>query len=430
MNVLVALTVLFAFQSCKKESISTMAVPEKEQLSTLKEKRQYLNHHLKTGGNEIAKALMDPSFKAVLLEVILTPGNDEHAITFKQLLANPNLKNYLNVDALQSSINAFKDLDGKDWSPSIRLHMPEKETDPNQIGLFDVNTGGNYENLYAINEGWPENEMPQVPAMEYINGELWPIDDFYLTEFNIDDQQVWVLELDESGMDVTMNVNDPLFGPQTCTNNDEPTFKSSISTMTVKERKEHWLASRSDIHIMRGTTWKSPRLTPNNVTSDPEIWNIGKTRKYKVYQGFQQVEYCIADSDGDIIAKVPQRIIRRQDPIILSFELMKSWKPIWGSDQDVYTYPSCNKATCVIKGNIMYYTIFEFDAWPAQERTATITNPASLNGMPIVVHFRSWDGYYDKGAIDYVHPNGVATPTNIKGYNLNTHRIAFKTKIN
>lgn len=407
-----------------------MAVPEKEQLSTLKEKRQYLNHHLKTGGNEIAKALMDPSFKAVLLEALLTPGNDEHAITFKQLVANPTLKTYLNVDALQSSISAFKDLDGKDWSPSIRLHMPEKETDPNQIVLFDVNNGAEFENVFAINEGWPEYEMPQVPAMEYINGELWPIDDFYLTEFNIDDQQVWVLELDESGLDVTMNVNDPLFGPQTCTNNNEPTFKSSINTMTVKERKEHWLAGRSDIHIMRGTTWKTPNFSPNNASITPEIWNLGKTRKYKVYQGAGTVDHCIADSDGDRIDRFHHRDIKSRTLRNVNFELMKSWKPIFGSDQDVYTYLGCNKATCVIKGNIMYYTIFEFDGWPAPERTATIPNPASINGSSMQVQFRSWDGYYDKGYIDYVNPNGTALTTNIKGYDVNTHRISFKTKIN
>jgi hypothetical protein len=345
------------------------------------------------------------------------------------LLANPTLKNYLNVDALQSSINAFKDLDEKDWSPSIRLHMPEKETDPNQIGLFNVNSGGNFDDLFAINEGWPENEMPQVPAMEFINGELWPVNDFYLTEANIDDQPVWVLELDESGLDVIMN--NPLFGPQTCTNNNEPTFKSSISTMTVKERKEHWLANRSDIHIMRGTTWKSPRLTPNNVAADAEIWNLGKTRKYKVYQGFQQREYCIADSDGDLIGKFHhKRHIKDRISVPVNFELMKAWKPIWGSDKDVYTYPSCNKAVCVIKGNIMYYTIFEFDPWPAHENTATIPNPASINGTPMQIHFRSWDGNYSQGFIDYVHPNGIASPTNIKGFDLNTHRIAFKTKIN
>ena len=430
-SILPALFLMFLF-SCKKEqAIRAPDIPEKEQLSTMQEKRQYLNHHLKSGGNEIAKALTNPAFKEALMTVVVSPNNEEHAITFKQLLSNATLNSYFDANIIQASIDAFKDLDGKDWSPSIRLHMPEKETDPNQIVLFDVNTGGNYENLYAINEGWPENEMPQVPAMEFINGELWPVDDFYLTENNIDDQPVWVRELDDSGLDVTTNANNPLFGPQTCTNNNEPTFKSSISTMTVKERKEHWLARRSDIHIIRGTTWKTPRLTPNNLTADAETWNLGKTRKYKEYHGFQQVEFCIADSDGDRIDKFHhKKEIKRLQPRNVNFELMKSWKPINGSDKDVYTYPSCNKAVCVIRGNIMYYVIFEFDPWPAHERTATIPNAASLNGIPIQVHFRSWDGYYDKGYIDYVHPSGPTMPTNIKGYDVNTHRIAFKTKIN
>jgi hypothetical protein len=172
-------------------------------------------------------------------------------------------------------------------------------------------------------------------------------------------------------------------------------------------------------------------LTPNNLTADAETWNLGKTRKYKEYHGFQQVEFCIADSDGDRIDKFHhKKEIKRLQPRNVNFELMKSWKPINGSDKDVYTYPSCNKAVCVIRGNIMYYVIFEFDPWPAHERTATIPNAASLNGIPIQVHFRSWDGYYDKGYIDYVHPSGPTMPTNIKGYDVNTHRIAFKTKIN
>ena len=426
--ILPALFFMFLFSCNKEQAIRAPDIPEKEQLSTMQEKRQYLNHHLKAGGREIAKALTNPAFKEALMTVVVSPNNEEHAITFKQLLSNATLNSYFDANIIQASIYAFKDLDGKDWSPSIRLHMPEKETDPNQIGLFNVNSGGNFDDLFAINEGWPENEMPQVPAMEFINGELWPVNDFYLTEANIDDQPVWVLELDESGLDVIMN--NPLFGPQTCTNNNEPTFKSSISTMTIKERKEHWLAGRSDIHIMRGTTWKTPNFSPNNASITPEIWNLGKTRKYKVYQGAGTVDHCIADSDGDRIDRFHHRDIKSRTLRNVNFELMKSWKPIFRSDQDVYTYLGCNKATCVIKGNIMYYTIFEFDGWPAPERTATIPNPASINGSSMQVQFRSWDGYYDKGYIDYVNPNGTALTTNIKGYDVNTHRISFKTKIN
>ena len=423
---------MFLFSCNKEQAIRAPDIPEKEQLFTMQEKRQYLNHHLKAGGRELAKALGNPAFKEALMTVVVSPNNEEHAITFRQILSNATLKNYVNTNIIQASIDAFKDLDGKDWSPSIRLHMPEKETDPNQIGLFDVNPGAEFENLYAINEGWPENEMPQVPAMEYINGELWPVDDFYLTENNIDDQPVWVLELDDSGLDETTNVNNPIFNPQNCPNNNEPTFKSSISTMTVKERKEHWLARRSDIHIIRGTTWKTPNFTQHfgSPVNQGERWNLGKTRKYKVYQGSSYVEYCNADSDGDRIMKINQKDIKDKRPIGLSFELIKSWKPIWGSDKDIFTNITCEKATCVIKGNIMYYTIFEFDPWPAHERTATIANPVSMNGTPMQVQFRSWDGYYDKGYIDYVHPNGPATPTNIKGFDINTHRISFKTKIN
>ena len=423
---------MFLFSCNKEQAIRAPDIPEKEQLSTMQEKRQYLNHHLKAGGREIAKALTNPAFKEALMTVVVSPNNEEHAITFKQLLSNATLNSYFDANIIQASIDAFKDLDGKDWSPSIRLHMPEKETDPNQIGLFDVNPGAEFENLYAINEGWPENEMPQVPAMEYINGELWPVDDFYLTENNIDDQPVWVLELDDSGLDETTNVNNPIFNPQNCPNNNEPTFKSSISTMTVKERKEHWLARRSDIHIVRGTTWKTPNFTQHfgSPVTQGESWNLGKTRKYKVYLGSGQVEICIADSDGDRIRKFNQRFeIKPKKEVLVNFELMKSWKPIGGSDKDIYTYPSCDKASCVIKGNIMYYVIFEFDPWPAHERTATIPNPF-INGTPMKVLFRSWDVYYDKGYIDYVHPNGPTLSTNIKGFNVNTHRISLKTKIN
>ena len=426
-HVLFALALLFTFQACKKEQESTVTVPEKEKLFTMQEKRLYLKQHLKAGGNEIAKALNDPTFKTALLEMLYAPANEEHAITFNQLMRHSTLNKNLDASTLLASIDAFKDLDGKDWSPSIRLQIPEK--DPNAIVLFDVNPGSNFNNIFTIYEGWPENEMPQVPVMEYINGELWPINNFYLTEENLNDQPVWVLELDESGLDAIMNT--PLFGPPTCTNNNEPTFKSSIPTMTVKQRKEHWLANRSDIHIMRGTTWRTPNFSPNNASVIPEVWNLGKTRKYKVYQGLQQVEYCVADSDGDRIGKFHHREhIRNQRSRDVNFELMKSWKPIWGSDKDVFTYLSCNKAVCVIKGNIMYFVIFEFDAWPAHERTATIPNPASINGVPMKILFRSWDGYYTKGFIDYVQPNGPTLPTNIKGFNLNENSIAFSTKIN
>jgi hypothetical protein len=429
---LMAIVAMLLFQACKKEQAKEItAAPQKDQLSTMQEKRQYLNHHLKFGGNEIAVALQNPAFKKNMLDVLFASGNEEHIITFRQILKNPILSPFVNPRVLQGTIDAFKDLDGKDWSPSIRLHMPEKENDPNAITLFDINPGTEFNDMFAIYEGWPEYEMPAVPAFEIINGELWPIDDFYLTEDNLEDQPVWVFELDESGLDITMNSNDPLFGPQTCTNNNEPTFKSSISTMIVKERKEHWLAGRSDIHIMRGTTWKTPNFTPNNISNTPETWNLGKTRKYKAYQGTQQVEFCIADSDGDRIGKFHhKRDIKDRKNVSVNFELMKSWKPIWGSDKDVNTYFDCTKAVCVIRGNTMFYTIFEFDAWPAPERTATIPNPASPNGLSMQIQFRSFDGYYDKGFIEYVHPNGPTLPNNIKGYDVNTHRIAFKTKIN
>jgi hypothetical protein len=428
-TLLVAFWVIIALQACKKESAHVQPViPEKEKLSTMEEKRVYLRYYLKSGGNDIAKALENIAFKNALLDVLHKPENENHEITFKEILNNSSLKGYVNGIALQKSIDAFQDLDGKDWSPSIRLMKPETTVQP--ITVFDANSSNNFTDFFAINEGWPEHEMPSIPALEYINGELWPVDDFYLTEQNIYNQPVWVLELDDIGLDAVTS-NPPLFGPQTCTNSNEPTFKSSISTMTVKQRKEHWLAGNSDVHIMRGTTWRTPNFTPNSISNIPEVWNLGKTRKYKTYQGQTQVEYCIADEDGDRIGRFHHnRDIKRQRSVPVNFELIKSWKPNFGSDQDVFTYLGCNKATCVIRGNIMYYVIFERDAWPAPVRTVSIPNPVAQAAQPMRINFRSWDGYYTKGFIDYVRPDGPALPTNIKGYHIKENSIEFRTKIN
>lgn len=427
-SLLAAVLIILILQACKKENAQVSpATPEKERLSTMEEKRRYLRYHLMMGGNEIGKALLNTTFKKALLEILHMPENEEHAITFRQVLNNNSLKGYINSSILQKSIDAFRDLDGKDWSPSIRLVKPENTTP--QITLFDAPGGNDFTDFFAINEGWPEDEMPSIPALEYINGELWPVEGFYLTEENIFNQPVWVLELDDIGLD-GITALPPQFGPITCTNNNEPSFKSSISTMTVKQRKEHWLAGRSDVHIMRGTTWRTPRFTPNNISIVREVWNLGKTRKYKTYQGQTQIEYCIADEDGDRIRRFEHKEeIRRQRSVPVNFELMKAWKPNFGSDKDVFTYLDCTKATCVIKGNIMYYVIFERDSWPAPARTASIPNPASPSGEPMKISYRSWDGLYAQGFIDYIHPQGPSLPTNIKGHHVNNNSIEFRTKI-
>ncbi|TAD86746.1 MAG: hypothetical protein EAY75_07440, partial [Bacteroidetes bacterium] len=133
--------------ACKKEVQQTRSLEQaKQQLSTLAEKRAYLNLNLRKGGAAIAAALKNPNFKALLMSELLAPANEENELRLSKILANPQMASYVNGSKISTAIAAFTNLDGQDWSPVLRLIRPAS-TDRRQ----NVNDNGvATEEVFAI----------------------------------------------------------------------------------------------------------------------------------------------------------------------------------------------------------------------------------------------------------------------------------------
>lgn len=429
------LACLLLFSACKKETPNN---PEgqsaKQKLTTLAQKRAYLQTHLRNGGAAVAKALQNPQFKAILMAELMASDNPNHEIQLSALAAHPQLSSFVNAAQIAAAVDAFTDLDGQDWQPNLRLNVRaavdrrQNIDDPNQQG-----GGATAQEVFAINEGWAEDETPVIPALYYQDGELIPIDGLFLTEGYTADHQVWVIELDETPVDQTMGATD-VFGPTSCNNNREPSFKSKIDKVTVKSRKEFWLGGASDVAILRLTTWRTPNFAQSTVSAQSESWQIGDAKKEKWHyysNGIKiEVNQCVPNEFGDNVKSggFTKEEVKKKQERVVSFDLIKAWKPLCGSDRDAVAYPTCNKAYCLIKGNLMGYVIFERDPWPARTRTARLYNPVNPSVFTDIL-YTSFETSYAENWIDYVHPQGPTLVGNIKGHSVNNNDIKFNTKI-
>jgi hypothetical protein len=202
----------------------------------------------------------------------------------------------------------------------------------------------------------------------------------------------------------------------------EPSFAGQIQRIRIKQRKEHWLSGASEVHISRLTTWS--QLPANLINNGLEYWPIGKANKYKEKVNGVDFYFCVYDLEGNPLTRYRRSEMNQQRN--LNFDLIKSWRPQTASEKDLFTFGTCIQQYCVIRGNRMFYVIFEHDVWPAGRTTARIT-PGSGPGMEI--EYRSWESSYSENWIEYVHPNNPATPINIKGFSVSNPGIDFNTAI-
>jgi hypothetical protein len=380
--------------------------------------------HLQLGAIELGKALKNPSVRKEFFELASTFESNERKIYFTELLQLLKRAPGVNTANVQKAITAFSDLDGMAYRPFVSHHLPEKDAYLVAGVLQEANNNepGAPTDVIAFDEGWPEGEMPYVPGYEVINGEIWPIEGLLIDEPYYDAHEILVFGIDppEQEPNIIAGVLD------NCGYWLEPTIAGKIKKVTLKVRKEHFLGNNSDLAILRATSWSLPAQGPFSTSTPMEAWSLNKTIKRDEKFDSIKLYFCTPDFHGDLVKKVRRRDVKDRKELTIDFSLIKSWKPQTGSNLDVYTYPTCIKSYCVIKGDLMYYNLFESDPWPAPLRTVFVANPVHpQNGMEIT--YRSWESPFVTGTINYVHPAGTASVSNIKGHFQDNSEFRFST---
>ncbi len=406
--------------SCTKAKLTESREPIDHTLakptasSPLQEKRTYLKASFVKGGASIAEGIVkDGTFRSALIKAMESFDAEDPIIRFSDILKTPSLRGSVNTAAIEKCVAAFSDLEGKDWEPAIRLHRPAK-----QVNVVALQSGVPTD-VFAIDEGWPEGTQPEVQGWQEVNGELWPIDDFWITEDFVEAHPVWVFELTPPVDQQDIGLTQP--PSQSCLWSWEPSFAGQIQRIRIKQRKEHWLGA-SEIHISRLTTWN--QAPASVVVNGTEHWPIGKPNKYKEKVNGRDIYHCVYDAEGNPLTRY--RRVHIGDLRNLNFDLIKSWRPQTGSEKDLFTFATCLQQYCVIRGNRMFYVIFEHDVWPARRNKAKII---PTTGPAMEIEYRSWESSYSEGWIEYVHPSNPATPTNIKGFTVSNGDIDFNTAI-
>lgn len=342
---------LIAFISCSKENNDlndeTLDL-EKDIVSienidkaTMEEKLKYKKLHLL----KLGKWFIDNQLE-IKEKIIALNGENQKEITlalediYREL--NNSYASSSEKNEIEKSLNAFKNLNGDDWYPTIRLLDATRYSQRNPYDDQKV--------LIAIEEIIDSTQVFKG-YQEDINGELNEIDE-ELTETLLGENDIILFDLGPCGVliDPIHQRNSNPCGT-TGTGNGNDLYKLKIDKMTVKHHKEGW-PGRSEINF------KGYKLSSLPQTSG----DCGEVMHASVN--------CY-NYDGRMIEQYHRSWINNQEERNLNWTLKTQQN--FGSN------------------DYIFYVIFEQDSWPANERTQTFTFP---NGQIRNLKYRSWQTKY------------------------------------
>jgi len=312
------------------------------QNATLQEKNQYKKNHLLKLANLINDNYSNTAFKNHLLS-----KSDDHA-SGKTFFIEDLLKmTLLNADISTSaskSLNAFKNLDGKNWKPTITVYDKRaknlKRTSENLLNP-----------LYFFSESETNIERLEFPAYETtgINGNL-----VYTEDYNVEEtigKIYFVIDIgieDPSETDPTAGVVPPGF--------ISPNFNPGLirmHKMKIRNGKEDWINGDSEVHLVGFIT--EPYPSSNGFCGD-----------------FMQGAANCNNATGQRIDQIPRRWINNLHEYNYIF----------------HNFNSAGSST----GSILNYVIFEEDTWPNPIHSKTFAFP---NGVSRTINYQSGQSPFD-----------------------------------
>lgn len=400
----VFIIILFAI-GCKKDSNQTNTnntITNKP----IEQERAYVQENLKIIMGELGSVIKDAGFRNLIHSEVAKKFDGSYNVLIKTLLADPVYSSRLSTLKMKNALAAFRDIDGENLYPQIYIPNFEKHQ---QIRSGSVNNA-RLASTDAVAEFviYDGNEtVTEVPSYTYNEeGIIIPTGSIVNEQYAMNNE-IYVISINES-------VNDDGSVLAEIASSHPPvlnTVNFRIEEMTVKECKESWLAGDSEVNMKAiASTWNHRQFGDvNSPIVDYPVLRYAASDSYKGYEIKKIVR-------GEIGFQIWN----------LNYPLNTDWLVA-----NFYTDP------------IAYtYVIFEYDKWPAGQKTGASLIPSSPdpNSNMNLLNFRSSNSPYGGEVSGYnsytnyaIYGNTSGLPSNLQslyydGYQFTSSSLDFNTK--
>lgn len=375
---LVLLSISCSTESSDNNTTSKMYDKKYIETASISEKLQYKKFHLLKLANWISKNLEDSNFRKEV-NFLNQKEKNNPKIFIKDLYnyVNQNSTNKSIEDiALQKSLDAFTNLEGENWFPTITIINEQKSNSSNKVldetkPIF----------MFAEAESDFEKEEFVGYQKDSENDDLVELDEM-IDEPTSENKILYVfdtMEIDGAGggASSTGNVNYGL---------------SRIEKMTIKDHKEDWLGGASEVNIKAYRVFFGDNFNGPGGSGDCGI----------------ELDCSVACNDflGKEISSYRRKEVRNEDEKTLNFKFHNT--PLASNPPSINT--------------VVYYVIFERDNWPAPKKSHTFP---FADGSQRTVEYRSWQSKYHAESVlatgynnNYEYLNGYAQDNDEIKYNL------------
>ncbi len=322
------------------------------------------NKHLLNIAKVVSNLYKDKEIKTLIFDEVSRKSVNgfETEILVKDILAKINLEktaeNSKKMTLLTESLEAFHDLDGRNWDPKVYIPNFQKQNNNFRLNLSRT-TYNPDKPVFVI----AVEDVEDPVGYQEIDDELVELNE-RVTEADanlmIDEgNDILVISLDENrpAYDDVGGGSDSSSGATT-TNSVRFVV---LEKMIVKHHKESWVSGKSEVTI-RGF-W------------DRAAFDYGN---YFTHHN--------DDAYGTRIKKVSRSSIRNQTEMTVNFKIL------WDLN---------NVESLGIENQFYGYVIFECDSWPAPKKTITLQE--LYNGDMRTVDVRSWQSPYNNDYIRLIH---------------------------
>ena len=340
-------------------------------------------------------------FRNAVISEIREKFDGESNVLIKNLtrlvFEDEEITSYLNE--ISDLLAAFDDVEGERIFPQIYIPFFDELSESDLLGTQSIQTV-----IYLSSiETEAEDYVPS--GKELVEGQIITVEG--ISEAVAEGREIWVISINErvdKNGELDPSIRAPIPPPA-------PIVGLQMNFLTVREHRESWLAGGSEIHISAARTWRDggPNINtalynflgvtavedrtcdPINVVVpqagylQPSIFDPTNPQYYK----------------GSKIRNFSRSEVKDNEKIYVHCALVDQW------DMDFSVFDD--------RPNVIGYTIFEFDTWPASTKTS---NFYLDNGICGKVRYRSSNSRYLYGRwIGSNDPNSLQPHANTFYYN-------------
>ncbi|MBX9785065.1 MAG: hypothetical protein K2X48_17390 [Chitinophagaceae bacterium] len=393
----------------------------------MEQKRAYRTENLQKIAQSIAVlAKKDPGFRSHVIAEARKKFDGDYNVLVKILMENPSYAASLKTKGLLQGHQAFQQLEGENWEPQIYIpRLAAKEANDNHYQARVTENETLPEPQFLIYDGNEATTVYQGYELNSYNV-LTPVPDLLIDSAYAENNEVWVISLNEDPNTATCTPSAEGISslPLTCT---EPVTTGYFQHMKIKDHKESVFAGGSDIHIARVSSWFHPQ-SRNPFTNEIQGWYTfekGTEREFQLPQG--KVKQCVNEGNGVLMRRFSKREVNRQTNVEINWDYFKDWNGQCRSRQQISYGLDCKSKVNEISGNILYYVIFERDAWPS-ENFAGIPNPAPGSTQIMDLKYRSEQTAYYWSYFRHSNQGQSGVINNFRNTNVNHPWIEFTSR--